>query len=322
MKEHNEAVAPASVDEGCVSGLIGNVLSLIISILMWLQKVGCKNEAPGECPGTCDLSSALQQLTVFAAKAEDVGAISSGSKSKKLKKEDSKKSLKKSKSGDNRSVMYAVDQNDPDCKKCCKKVIEPKEKKSKDNVIFEVVSAQMVEEQTQTEVTMMADNFTQPDEIFNSEKHIETDQRCICSSTQVSSPILNEKPPTQDAFVQVDIEIEKDVKDQLCECEIRGKNYFYTFESSCKCMDAKFYNIFFSIDRYLELQALRLLKRLMLILYFTLVRYLNIVTCINTGITTNTACLDYFLKMIIYFVIVAETSMCARTAADISTSNI
>lgn len=236
MKEPDElTVAPPAGDESCVSGLVGNVLNLIISILVWLQKAGCKGGSSVECPETCGLNAALQQLTVIAQNAEDIlPAPSEGKRKKSLKGDDSKKNLKKSKSGENPfSILYALDKKDnadPSSRKICKKFIDPREnKENKDNVIFEVVEAQMVEADTQTNSPILVDSSTEPEEVFQEEKNIFTVVSYTDTTTQVSKPNLNEelyklKVDTEDKSVQVEIILDKDTKDALCECEMSGTN--------------------------------------------------------------------------------------------------
>ncbi|GJQ79617.1 hypothetical protein Trydic_g16459 [Trypoxylus dichotomus] len=244
MKEPDEVAVAPSGDENCVSSLIGTVLSLIISILVWLQNVGCKG-GNTECVNTCDLNTALQQLTVYAKKADELGPSVSGSKTKKLslKKDDSKKNLKKAKSGENRSVMYAVDQNenlDPACRRCCKKVVEPKERKD-DNVIFEVVAAQMVEVEMQTDVAELVDNFTETDDTFQRDEEPENTVEYISVAVQVSQPSLTDEIPrseieTKEVGIQAEIIVEKEVKDEVCECEIIDKDTNIRFKDDA-CLD-------------------------------------------------------------------------------------
>lgn len=236
MKEPDEVARPCSTDENCVSGLIGSVLSLIISILVWLQKIGCKNTGnENGCQNACDFNQALEQLTLIAQQTESYGQVDTKGISKR-QKDDSKKNLKRNRSAENHAVLYAVGEDEiwsSDCKKCCKKVVEPKEKKDKDNVIFEVVAAQMVENEMQTDIKTFVDNFTQPDESFLEEKDTTTEIPCPCPmSTQVSKqsvyPPPSAKPESEDKEAQV--EIITSSKDVTCECETIEKDTSVRFD--------------------------------------------------------------------------------------------
>lgn len=287
MKKEDEVAAPTSADEeNCASGLIGSVLSLIISILVWLQETRCKNVGSNKnCTDPCDLAFALEKLSQFAKQTDHIGHNAAyaaecicpthrsplpvrdinsdkdpynakddieknpgkGDRSKKGKK--ASKSLIREEQysnqpppkPENHPVYYAVDQRDPDCIRCCKKFVTPAPKPESANgnnkVLFEVVSAEMVENGTQTLFVELRDSFVQTDTTDVTEKEIEAIVSCICTSVQAShASIASRHPPeTADKAVQVDDiekvdtiqvramkgnESEPETEDEDCVCEV------------------------------------------------------------------------------------------------------